>query len=136
MNNSFIEVPKVEFVNEQLFANELAEIINIDYDLWTLRVTISFNKIEKPVFYVQFKNIVGFRVLDEGNLLEFWNPEVRVSGWIWRVKNGGWYDLEKSRKGFVEGYIENDLRNEYLILGEDKCLSVITYSEPEFIDPE
>jgi hypothetical protein len=84
---------------------------------------------------VLFKNVIGFRLLDEGNLTEFWG-ENRVSGWLWKVKSGGWFDLEKSRKAFTEGYIENDSRKEYLILGINDCISIISLSEPEVIVPE
>lgn len=112
------------------FPDEIPEIINIYYDLWTLRVTLKFFT-SNTLIYVVFRNVVGFRVLNEGNLLEFWNPEIRVSGWIWEIEEGGWFTLEKLRKEFVEGLQENKLRKEYLVLGINDCVSVITCSSPE-----
>lgn len=44
---------------------------------------------------MDFEVASGFRVLDEGDLLEFWAAEVRVPGWLWRVTGGGWLDLEQ-----------------------------------------
>ena len=133
-----IENPKVKTV-DSLFSDKIPEIIGIDYDLWTLRAILSFSIAEQIVekrIYIIFKNIVGFRVLDEGNLLEFWNPDTRASGWLWEVEKGGWLDLEKLRHGFVEGYHENEYRKEFLVLGQNNCLSIITNSAPIIIDSE
>lgn len=33
---------------------------------------------------LNLSKVIGFRVLDEGNLLEFWNEE-RPQGWVWEV---------------------------------------------------
>ena len=121
---------KVKQIDSIPFPDEIPEIINIDYDLWTLRVTLKFFTSDTFI-YVVFKNVIGFRVLDEGNLLEFWDPEIRVSGWIWEIEEGGWITLEKLRKEFVEDLHENKLRKEYLVLGINDCVSVITFSSPE-----
>jgi hypothetical protein len=110
------------------------EIYNINYDLWTLKITLGFNDIDRPM-YVIFKNVVGFRVLDEGNLLEFWNPAVRVPGWIWKIESGGWFELEKLRSGFLAQH-HGDSHNEYLVLGINDCISVIAESDPIIIDSE
>jgi hypothetical protein len=64
-------------------------VIQVSFDLWTLRITMQFPGISAPT-YVEFENVSGFRVLDEGNLLEFWCPEVRKPGWLWLVEAGGW----------------------------------------------
>ena len=121
---------KVKQTDSLPFPEEIPKIINIVYDLWTLRVTLKFFTSDTFI-YVVFKNVIGFRVLDEGNLLEFWDPEIRVSGWIWEIEEGGWITLEKLRKEFVEDLHENKLRKEYLVLGINDCVSVITFSSPE-----
>ena len=61
-----------EFQTEIVDSNP--EIFNINYDLWTLKITLGFNDIDRPIYAI-FKNVIGFRVLDEGNLLEFWTKE-------------------------------------------------------------
>ena len=134
-NQNNIDIPKVKTVDFPILTSDLPEIVNINYDLWTLRITLSFEKIDRPI-YVTFKRIRGFRVLDEGNLLEFWNPAVRVPGWIWLVENGGWFDLEKFREGFVESYHDNEFLQEYLITGINDCISIFASCEPEIKDSE
>jgi hypothetical protein len=123
--------PKVKEFDINFSNKSNPEIFNINYDLWTLKITLSFNDHPSPVYLI-FKNVVGFRVLDEGNLLEFWDSDVRVPGWIWKIESGGWFELEKLRSGFL---LPNHsiTHNEYLISGINDCVSVISESEPIII---
>jgi hypothetical protein len=67
--------------------------------------------------------------LDEGDLLEFWSPEARATGWLWEIKSGGWFDLESTRNGFASSHQKKI--SEYLVLGANECISVLSFSEPE-----
>lgn len=104
------------------------EIENISYDIFTLRITLNFPGIEGRT-YVEFEHVVGFRLLDEGDLLEFWNQESRSLDWIWIVEEGGWLGLEQVRSGFTSGH--NFDGNEYLITGINECLSVLSTGQPK-----
>ena len=104
----------------------MPEVTEIRYDLSVLRVTLDFASGDDPVC-VEFRGVRGFRVLDEGDLLEFWDPETRPAGWIWKVHGGGWRDLETSRSGFLSG--DRDYA-EFLVLGNDDCVSVFAEAEP------
>ena len=105
------------------------EIERLDYDLWELRLTVRFEAEDAPV-YVTFPSPRGFRVLDEGNLNEFWTDESRSPGWIWQVTNGGWLHQESQRFGFIREMTPGD---EYLVLGQDDCVSVISKSPPRIV---
>lgn len=133
MDAEVIKKPVCESFEASKAFNGIPEVADINYDLWLLRITLSFKEIDNPV-YVTFDTPRGFRVLDEGDLLEFWNNETRPKGWLWFVKSGGWYDLEKYRSGFVSGVIGG--YSEYLILGENECVSVITNDEPVIAVPK
>ncbi|MGZ9675626.1 hypothetical protein [Flavobacterium sp. GNP001] len=125
--------PKVtEFKNK--FPASNPEIFNISYDLWTLKISLGFDGINKPI-YIIFKNVIGFRVLDEGNLLEFWDKEVRASGWLWKVESRGWFELEKLRSGFLAQH-HGESHNEFLVAGINDCVSVLAESEPIIFDSE
>ena len=50
------------------------------------------------------------------------------------MKSGGWFDLEKHRNGFVSGVTDGYF--EYLILGENECVSVITNDKPVITEPK
>jgi hypothetical protein len=102
------------------------EIERLDYDLWELRLTLRFQTDEPPI-YVTFSSPRGFRVLDEGNLNEFWTDGSRSPGWIWQVTSGGWLDQECQRSGFIREMTPGD---EFLVLGQNDCVSVISPSPP------
>ncbi len=106
------------------------EIERFEYDLWELRVTLRFAAGEPPV-YVTFSSPNGVRVLDEGNLNEFWTDTARSPGWIWEVSKGGWLDQESRRPGFIR---EMTPGHEYLVLGQNDCVSVISTSPPRVVE--
>ena len=111
----------------------IPEVTGITYDLSLLRITLRFENIDYPV-HVTFDGIRGFRVLDEGDLLEFWKPDVRANGWLWRVEKGGWFDLESLREGFVSGATGG--YKEFLVLGLNECISVIANDVPKIEAPK
>ena len=115
-----------EFKNE--FADTHVEIYNLTYDCQTLKISL-VDDIGDEIA-VMFEKVLGFRVLDEGNLLEFWDVELRAPGWIWRVQSGGWFDLEKLRQGFLAKHYGRHDNVEYLVCGINECVSVLTDSEP------
>ncbi|WP_345880244.1 hypothetical protein [Shewanella algae] len=57
----------------------MPELLTVNYDLWTLRLTLAFQPNE--IVYVDFEAVEGFRVLDEGQLLEFWAMIPRITGY-------------------------------------------------------
>ena len=70
------------------------DLENVTFDNWELRITARFQSLFGPI-YVVFTGAEGFRVLDEGNLLEFWPQDSRSPGWIWRIIEGGWFEQER-----------------------------------------
>jgi hypothetical protein len=106
------------------------EVERLEYDLWELRITVRFVSGESPV-YVTFASPNGFRVLDEGNLNDFWSDGARTAGWIWEVSNGGWLDQESQRQGFIR---EMTPGLEYLVLGQNDCVSVVSDSPPRIVE--
>ncbi len=114
-------------VTNVAFPVSLPEVGRLDYDLWTLRLTLHFGDL--PPGYLIFKDLSGFRVLREGDLLEYWGP-VRPKGWLWEVQSGGWRDSESQRSGFVSGGMQGI--REFLVVGQVDCISVLSSSAPEF----
>jgi hypothetical protein len=79
-----------------------------------------------------FRDVIGFRVLDERDLLEFWPEFSEAAGWLWRVEAGGWLDLERTRATFDTPRFYKDAL-EHLIV-DDKCVSILSQHPPEFFD--
>ncbi len=81
---------------------------------------------------VTFQGRVGYRVLDERDLCEFWTDYHSGNGWLYEVQSGGWLDLESTRPTFVTPSFHPAVQ-EYL-LACDMCISVLSNSPPELID--
>ncbi len=133
MNVEALRNPEVSSLADAEAFTGIPEITDVTYDLWLLRITLRFENIDHPV-YVIFDGVRGFRVLDEGDLLEFWKPDVRGKGWLCRVDKGGWFDLESLREGFVSGVTGG--YKEFLVVGENECVSVIARDNPNIERPK
>lgn len=84
---------------------------------------------------VVFRNVAGFRLLDEGALLEFWNEYSEPNGWLWEVKKGGWLDLERTRPaaGYWLGLVSSPPLREFFLV-DDLCVNVLCAQPPEILD--
>ena len=102
-------------------------IIGVNYDVWNLRISVEFDNWDGMV-YVDFQSPRGFRVLDESDLQEMWDDRTNTDKWLNVVKLNGWAALEDTRPGFSQ-LDEEDV--EYLIVGKDECVSVITEEAPD-----
>lgn len=89
---------KSRSLNEQLEIGNLSEVINIDFDTETFVITVS---VDNYRFDIAFYSTLGFRVLDEGDLLEFWPHCSTTNGWLFEIESDGWFDQESQRKGFL-----------------------------------
>lgn len=82
--------------------------------------------------HVVSRNAVGFRVLDERDLCEFWPDYAEPQGWLWEVHSGGWIELERRRRQFNSHEYCAPLR-EFLIVDE-MCVGILAGQPPEFIE--
>lgn len=102
------------------------ELITVNYDLWTLRLTLAFRSNE--IVYVDFEAVEGFRVLDEGQLLEFWGDDSK-DHWVFEVLDNGWLATEAARET-APFIAENGQLKEYLVAGINDCVSILDYEYP------
>lgn len=103
----------------------LAEVVGVSYDVDSLRVEVRDLEGEAH-WQITFPGVEGFRVLDEGDLGEFWG---HAPGLVIEITAGGWWEQECSRPGFV-GQWTKKVR-EYFVSGQNACVSVFAWSEPE-----
>lgn len=104
-----------------------ADIYEVSFDSHGLTVRVSPDKDGQAIY---FRKLIGFRFLDEGDLLEFWpendNP---VPGWVFEIHSGGWLDLESTRDGFLSS--DRKGIREYFLATNNGCLSVLGFDQPE-----
>jgi hypothetical protein len=109
----------------------MPELARIIYDAGSLSIGASFDA--TPVATVRFDCVAGFRVLDEGDLLEFWPKCSFPNGeWLWEIHEGGWFDFESTWPGFIGMKYEG--ASEFLVLGENVYVSVISHDRPVVTD--
>jgi hypothetical protein len=105
--------------------NTPPELQRIEYAPSSLSISVAF---EESIVAVSFASTVGYRVFDEGDLLEFWPTCSCVNGWIWQIHAGGWFDLESTRPTFISEKYKTV--NEYLIVGDNECVNVLSHDRP------
>lgn len=102
----------------------------MNFDCITLTIDI---EVEGPALArVIFHDVRGLRILDESDLTEFWNTYSEPNGWLWEVKSGGWYDLERTRSTFLSQHMIAGLRE--FFIADDTCISVLCTSPPELVN--
>ena len=104
----------------------IPEIVDLRYDIWSLRLTLDFDEWEGAV-YVDFEGPIGFRVLDESSLQGMWDDDEAEENWLFLVEGGGWFDEECERDGFDP---DEDELLEYLVITDNDCLSILCNDEP------
>lgn len=100
---------------------------DVRYDTDKLAVTLTC-PYERLGAMVTFTEVAGFRLLDEGNLLEFWPACAADRGWLFQISENGWFAQESIRSGFLAGGALNLV--EYLVVSTNDCLSVMTGATP------
>jgi hypothetical protein len=117
--------PKVLLIDSPYKSDRSTEIVEVKLSAGGLDIVIS--SVDWKV-KASFDAIWGFRVLDEGDLSEFWSICNLTHGWCFEVLEGGWNDLEKTRDHFVTGKLYEP--REYLIIGLNECVSILAHEPP------
>ena len=111
---------------EERVKGQTPDVLSLNYDLSILRIKLVFPS--GQIVYVTCENVEGFRVLDEGQLLEFWEGSA-IRYWLFQVNTSGWLASENNRETaplIVEG---GDLK-EYMLAGTNECVSILAYTQP------
>ncbi len=123
--------PVVKAVSISVVASGVPEVAALNYVPGYLAISLTFAA--GAPLSAEFDGVYGFRVLDEGDLLEFWSPETRVESWLWLVEKDGWFAQERVRSGFLSG-VGDRIYSEYLVLGQNDCVSVFSSNVPRIVE--
>ena len=105
------------------------EVTGLLYDLQSLVIDVVQEDGRRA--QIVFRHPEGFRVLDERELLEFWQEYHQGNGWLYEVFEGGWQELERTRIDYFGCLFGSQLR-EYFIVA-DACVNVLSCSPPEIV---
>jgi hypothetical protein len=78
---------------------------------------------------VRFCDVEAYRVMDERDLLEYWSACAVPGGWVYEVTEGGWLATERSRGTLIAVTVPGV--REFLVVGVNACVSVLSSSAPE-----
>ena len=112
--------------NKYRFDQE-SDIVEISYGITGLRLTVVASTTAFTSIYldVHFDNIFGFRFLDEGDLIAYWESDsFKSNHHIYQIMSGGWLTGESLPDGIlsVTSSIEPQ---EWLIATTNGCITVL-----------
>lgn len=119
------EPPRLTVVETPFLPDKTTQVESVSFSSEGLSISVSSQHWDAKVVFGQ---TYGFRVLDELDLTEFWSQCSLADGWFFEVSSGGWKALELTRPYFLSG--RHDWVREYLIIGFNECVSVLTKEEP------
>jgi hypothetical protein len=119
----------VKSIESSVSFAEGTEVIRVSYDLGTLEIYVRGISGQRAA-RVTFQLADAFRVMDEGDLSEFWPVCPPSNGWIFEVTDGGWLSQERNRSGALLSTGMPALR-EFLICGCDDCVNIISREFPK-----
>jgi hypothetical protein len=105
---------------------EVRSLSRINYEDGVLSVCVVSSP-EAGITTIMFENVVGFRVLDEGDMLEFW-PSCSCAALVWQIHEGGWFSFERHRSELFGEIHKNT--SEFLVASSEKCVNIISYALP------
>ncbi|WP_372870323.1 hypothetical protein [Shewanella sp.] len=108
---------------------EDVRLLSMEYTKGLLRLSLD---IEGNACTLSFDKVLGVRMLDEGDLMEFWAEFSLSNGWIFQLSEGGWLELESQRSGFMAS---NHLApREFLVVTRHECVSILcTQNQPDIV---
>ena len=116
---------KIRVIEDGLVEKDTIEVIHVEFDINVLQVTV---RIDGYRINIEFDAPVGYRVLDEGDLLEFWPQCSSSEGWLYEILTDGWLSQESQRQGFLSAH-NNDVK-EYFVIGCNYCVGVLSWEDP------
>ena len=106
-----------------------SEVMSVVHQLGA--VTVSVGPVGgEATFYIRFADVFGLRILDEGDLLEFWPTCSAPRGQLYEVTDGGWFAQERLRHGFISAVTRTEVCREFLVPGCDDCVNVLALEAP------
>jgi hypothetical protein len=99
-----------------------------------LRVVVETNpngSEERLLVEYHFEAPRGFRFLDEGDLIRYWESKIFAHGYhLFEVLSGGWSEQEKQVPGMLSVTAAVDTFREWFICTTNGCVNVLSVNQP------
>lgn len=123
---------EVKPYGKQYRFDQQSDITDLIYTGSGLRITViaATSMFTNVYLDVHFSNTAGFRLLDEGNLIAYWESGAFGSNHhVYEVLSGGWSNGEPLPEGILSGRELINYR-EWFIATTNKCITVLSGGEP------
>jgi hypothetical protein len=119
-------------IHKEYYSNTESDIIEIISTISGLRVVVSTMRDSVKELLVEyfFEYDNGFRYLDEGDLIAYWeSSQFKTGHHLYEVEDGGWISGESLQPGILSISSEIGMR-EWFIKTTNGCLTVLSNFEP------
>jgi len=105
--------------------SDVTEITNTSSGL---RIVVAAPKGIDRYLEIHFPFVRAFQVMDEGDMLEYWQTPLTTGNALYKVASGGW--RERAAGQFLHVTASLDAMQEWLVVSEGLCVSVISAYVP------
>jgi hypothetical protein len=108
-----------------------SDIIDVIYTNSGLRITVmaATTMFTNVYLDIHFSFVAGFRLLDERDLLGYWESRAFNSNHhVYEILSGGWTNGEALQAGLFTNAIES---REWFIKTTNKCMNILSSEEPQ-----
>ena len=110
--------------------SDIVEVLN---SLGGMRIVVStwIDEINQRLLEISFRRVRGYRYLDEGDLLSYWeNEKLRTPHHVYEITSGGWVNGEALEPGILDVSKAFEIR-EWFIATTNGCMNVLSADPPE-----
>lgn len=123
-----------EPIGSQYTTKEESDITELSLSPSGLRIIVTtcpLGSLERIWIEYLFINPRGFRFLDEGDLLRYWQSKIFINGYhLFKIQSGGWRDQEIQLSGMLSVTSTIEIFNEWFVCTSNRSLNVISVSPP------
>jgi len=102
------------------------DIVEISNSVSGLRVVVAATRDSDRFAEIHFESARAFQVLEEGDLLGYWDPPLTAKYLVYKVEAGGW------RERVADHFLQSTAPSmpEWLIVTECLCVNVLSACTP------
>lgn len=113
---------------------QMAIVVGVASKGSSLTVDLDFPGSSSPGLRVDFRGLVGYRVLDERDLPQYWHSagtaRAHSDCLLYEVTSGGWADDQMAQSPVMAAGFYSKLR-EWVVVSDDWCVSVLSEWDDE-----
>ena len=127
---------KVKPYGKEYRFDQESDITEVFYTYSGLRIVVvaATSMFSNILLEIYFSNTRGFRFLDEGDLIAYWETKAfNTNHHVYEILSGGWSNGEKLQEDILDVSIGFEV-NEWFIATTNCCMNVLSGTEPRIAE--